>query len=182
MNWDALGAIGELIGAVAVVSTLIYLAIQIRQNTRHVQAQMGHDGWISSADYEIAQMEYAAAEALAKAEFEPDKLTNTEIKILDAHYKSLFFHISRVEHMDSLGLEIYTVEQAALGFIDQFNVPAGKAWFESNEWLVNTLAPKIGTRMKELFDDPEAASRGQSLRDFRSLITKKSEKFGDDDT
>lgn len=33
MNWDALGAIGEIIGAVAVVVTLLYLAVQIRQNT-----------------------------------------------------------------------------------------------------------------------------------------------------
>ena len=33
MNWDALGAIAELIGAIAVVATLIYLAAQIRQNT-----------------------------------------------------------------------------------------------------------------------------------------------------
>ena len=33
MNWDALGAIAELVGAVAVLLTLIYLAIQIRQNS-----------------------------------------------------------------------------------------------------------------------------------------------------
>jgi len=32
MNWAALGAIGELIGAFAVVATLLYLATQIRQN------------------------------------------------------------------------------------------------------------------------------------------------------
>ena len=30
MNWDALGAIAELVGAIAVVATLTYLAIQIR--------------------------------------------------------------------------------------------------------------------------------------------------------
>lgn len=173
MNWEAIGAVGEIVGALAVVATLIYVAIQIRQNTRHVQAQMGHDGWISSADYELAQMDHAAAETLAKAEFEPDKLTDTDIKILDAHYKTLFFHIARVEHMNSLGLEIYTVEQTALGFIDQFNVPAGKAWIESNEWLLSTLAPKISMRMKELLGDPDTASRGKSLRLFRSLITKK---------
>jgi len=34
MNWEALGAIGEIVGAVAVVVTLVYLAVQIRQNTR----------------------------------------------------------------------------------------------------------------------------------------------------
>ncbi len=33
MNWDALGAIGELVGAMAVVLTLLYLAVQLRQNT-----------------------------------------------------------------------------------------------------------------------------------------------------
>jgi hypothetical protein len=33
MNWEALGAIGEIVGAVAVVLTLGYLALQMRQNT-----------------------------------------------------------------------------------------------------------------------------------------------------
>lgn len=30
MNWDAIGAIGEILGAAAVVATLVYLAIQVR--------------------------------------------------------------------------------------------------------------------------------------------------------
>lgn len=34
MNWDALGAIGEIIGAIAVVITLVFLAIQVRYSTR----------------------------------------------------------------------------------------------------------------------------------------------------
>ena len=38
MNWDAIGAIGEIVGAGAVILTLIYLAAQIRQNTRSVRA------------------------------------------------------------------------------------------------------------------------------------------------
>ena len=33
MNWDAIGAIAELLGAVGVILTLVYLATQIRQNT-----------------------------------------------------------------------------------------------------------------------------------------------------
>ena len=33
MNWEALGAIAEMIGGVAVLFTLIYLAIQVRQGT-----------------------------------------------------------------------------------------------------------------------------------------------------
>ena len=38
MNWVALGAIGEFVGAIAVVLSLAYLAAQIIQNTRAVRA------------------------------------------------------------------------------------------------------------------------------------------------
>ena len=34
MNWDAVSAVAEIIGAVAVVATLLYLAVQIRQANR----------------------------------------------------------------------------------------------------------------------------------------------------
>lgn len=34
MNWEAIGAVGEIIGAIAVVTTLVFLALQLRQNTR----------------------------------------------------------------------------------------------------------------------------------------------------
>jgi len=37
MSWEAIGAIGEVVGAIAVVITLLYLAVQTRQNTRAVQ-------------------------------------------------------------------------------------------------------------------------------------------------
>ena len=38
MNWDAIGSIGELIGAIAVVITLIFLTVQLKQNTRSIRA------------------------------------------------------------------------------------------------------------------------------------------------
>ena len=39
MNWDAIGAIAELGGAIAVVATLVYLARQLRDNTKSVRLQ-----------------------------------------------------------------------------------------------------------------------------------------------
>lgn len=38
MNWEAIGAVGEIMGAIAVVATLFYLASQIRQNTNALKA------------------------------------------------------------------------------------------------------------------------------------------------
>jgi len=46
MNWEALGAIGETVGAVAVIVTLGYLALQIRQNTQSLRLAAAH-GWKS---------------------------------------------------------------------------------------------------------------------------------------
>ena len=37
MNWDAISALSEFIGAIAVVVTLIYLAVQVRQNTQSIK-------------------------------------------------------------------------------------------------------------------------------------------------
>ncbi len=37
MNWEAIGAIGEIAGAIGVIVTLMYLAIQLRQNTNASQ-------------------------------------------------------------------------------------------------------------------------------------------------
>ena len=39
MNWDAISAVGEILGAVAVVISLVYLATQIRQNSRSVNIE-----------------------------------------------------------------------------------------------------------------------------------------------
>jgi hypothetical protein len=50
MNWDAIGAVGEVGGAVAVVVTLIYLAGQLRQNTNALRsASYEHWNEISSS-------------------------------------------------------------------------------------------------------------------------------------
>lgn len=37
MNWDAIGAVAELVGATGVILSLVYLSVQIRQNTRSVR-------------------------------------------------------------------------------------------------------------------------------------------------
>jgi hypothetical protein len=45
MNWQALGAIGEFVGGLLVVFSLLYLALQLRQNTRALRADT-HQQWV----------------------------------------------------------------------------------------------------------------------------------------
>jgi hypothetical protein len=42
LNWDAIGAIGEIMGAFWVLVTLIYLSTQIRNNTKAVKSESAH--------------------------------------------------------------------------------------------------------------------------------------------
>jgi hypothetical protein len=42
VNWEAIGAIGEIIGALAVLITLVYLSIQVRDNTKTVKSEDLH--------------------------------------------------------------------------------------------------------------------------------------------
>ena len=50
VNWDAIGAIGEVAGAVGVVATLLYLSQQIRQNTKATRSATAQDmtnNWVA---------------------------------------------------------------------------------------------------------------------------------------
>lgn len=43
MSWEAVGAIGQVVGAFAVVVSLAYLAAQVKQSTAAMSAQAAHD-------------------------------------------------------------------------------------------------------------------------------------------
>lgn len=66
MNWEAIGAASEMIGAVAVVVSLIYLAVQIRQGTQSIQSSthQSNTALFSSMFSQLADPEVAAAYAV----------------------------------------------------------------------------------------------------------------------
>ena len=90
MNWDAIGAVGEIIGAAAVVATLFYLALEMKRSRVASEAQ----GTVSSNQFHsrwrIALMENATlSAALAKANI-GEALAETEKVQLYAFADELF--------------------------------------------------------------------------------------------
>ena len=69
MNWEAISTIAEIIGAAAVVISLIYLAVQIRQNNRQVEEQIralrlqAYDA--AGADFSALRLHISASPQLA---------------------------------------------------------------------------------------------------------------------
>ena len=56
MNWDAFGAIGEVIGAAAVVISLIYVSVQIRSGTTALRTTTRASVFKSLQEWNIAVM------------------------------------------------------------------------------------------------------------------------------
>jgi len=77
MNWEAIGAIGEVLGAVAVILTLTYLAAQIRQNTRSTRATTYSDTTHGWHEY-LQQQSVADIELLIDLTRRPSELTTGE--------------------------------------------------------------------------------------------------------
>ena len=60
MNWDAVGATGEILGSLAVIGSIFYLAIQVRHaagvakaSTQQSAAQMSIDTLVATLDSQV---------------------------------------------------------------------------------------------------------------------------------
>ena len=123
MTLMELGALGEFVGAIAVVATLVYLAVQIRQNTRAME---------ETKRLALAQTYQLRAEALASMLTQAatsEQLGAIIVKLVEAGYPddlSVFeqltatelglfrqWHIAQRTHWDNL---FYQYQQ---GFLDQ---------------------------------------------------------------
>ena len=81
MNWEAVGAVGEILGAGTVVATLFYLARQVKHATavsraasRQAITQMNIDTWAPSLDPQV--LATAARKPFAGEEFTPEESGN----------------------------------------------------------------------------------------------------------
>jgi hypothetical protein len=80
VNWDAIGAIGEIVGAAAVVASLLYLAVQTRANAKALRASaiwdsetiFGNVNYLHGANPEWAELLGRASSPTADmGEFSP---------------------------------------------------------------------------------------------------------------
>ncbi len=79
MNWDAVGALAEVAGAIGVLLTLVYLAVQIRHNSASVDAST-EDG-VTSGFNDINNVIAADAELVrifTTGLEDPDSLSDQE--------------------------------------------------------------------------------------------------------
>ncbi len=79
MNWDAIGAVGEVAGAGAVFVSIIYLAVQIRQNTRSLKLTVEKDIAIHFAQVNYDLAPTSVSHILVRAAADVSQLSDEEM-------------------------------------------------------------------------------------------------------
>jgi hypothetical protein len=91
MNWDAIGAVAELIGSAAVIITLLYLAIQTHSNGKVLRASAA---WDSQMSFVAINEKLADGGVISEIMFrtlsDPDSLTPYEKYLLHRYLRGVF--------------------------------------------------------------------------------------------
>lgn len=87
MNWEAIGAIGEIVGAIAVLLTLFYLSIQIRQGVKLARSQIREQRTMSSQEW---LYQYAAYGDLVAKAGSGEPLTGGEKLTMNMLFRAQF--------------------------------------------------------------------------------------------
>jgi len=95
MNWEAKGAIGEILGALAVVVSILYLSIQIRSNTRATKASASFDAthsWALSNEqaHQMSADDIADLNASYDINADPNVLSEVGRFRVEAFHRALF--------------------------------------------------------------------------------------------
>ncbi|MEM7220970.1 MAG: hypothetical protein AAF515_21600 [Pseudomonadota bacterium] len=86
MNWDAIGAVGEVLGAIGVLVTLIYLAFQIRLNSKLLKSSVDQNNAENSRNqFSLFQDSYTR-KAVLKAFHTDEELTLEEATAAEAFF------------------------------------------------------------------------------------------------
>jgi hypothetical protein len=131
MNWDAIGAIGQMLGSLAVLITLAYLTVQVRQNTLVYRAT-AHMGRYAFAREMTARMTDPAIAALGLKTFS-DGDTFTEIEAWQCHHLLQTFILGSEEmfwlhDQGSLAEDAFNVQMTVL--LRTLGTVAGRASWE----------------------------------------------------
>jgi hypothetical protein len=100
VDWDAIAAMGELVSSVAVVVTLIYLAVQTHQTKQQTITQTSYASAAAVRDELMAFIEpQLLAQALVKSYSAPTELNDVEKINVDA-WMQLSMHMRECEYYE----------------------------------------------------------------------------------
>jgi len=92
MSLSALASLGSFVSGFAVLISLIYLALQVRQTERNQQISIRHSRASRIVELHLALADPGMADAWFHGSLSPEKLTQTELSQYINLCRALFFH------------------------------------------------------------------------------------------
>lgn len=158
MSWQDLGSIGELISAVAVVVSLVYLAFQIRQNTRQIdentKAAQAAAFDSSIAHTFMARQAIIENEALARIYLEgsnhPEALSDEDLLRYRLIIHNILWSLWNMQSQAQVGELSSETWSAQLATLERIVSTTGFRWFWAN------YAREFGASFQQIIADLEA--------------------------
>jgi hypothetical protein len=126
MNLSDLASVSEIVGSIAILATLIFLALQIRQNTRAIEASASQDAADAESNALVQMLSYPeVATCLTK-----DELTDVEVVRLFAYLSLLL----RAHEQYWRQYELGVIDEATLAryqgaLVAQLSFPSSRNWW-----------------------------------------------------
>ena len=157
MNWEAIGAIGELVGGAAVLLTLLYLVKQVKQNTESTRA-VGLQTW--QADGTAHWLAMATSPGLAKGALaflsDSKNLTEDNWSQVGCWLLNNFRQYQTTFIMHERGVvddDLFTVEMRMAA--RNLQIPGIRQWWDAGGR--NQMSPRF-TKAVEAFDPGQDAN------------------------
>ena len=141
MNWDAIGAVAEALGALAVIISIIYLAAQVRQTRRQLEAQAEDN--IASRSFEAFDPVYAGdnAKVFRKGLQAPETLDEDEaflFGLLMDRQRGAFANIVRRRHSRLIAMDVS--DHLLRNYTNMFlNTAGGQWWLQRSRGALSRL-------------------------------------------
>jgi hypothetical protein len=171
VNWEAIGAIAELIAAIAVLPTLLYVAVQVRQNTRALKSSTFQELSSSlSSNAEAIVSIPSMVPLLVKLDAQHEPLTAEEKARFHYFMIMVFRRLEAVHIQRSLGsIDPEVIEGFQHSTVSLLVGGAGAAWWATGkrafskefvDWLDAQLASGTSRPFHPGFGQPPAAQQG----------------------
>lgn len=156
MNWDAVGAVAELLGSVAVVATLVFLIKQIRTNSVMVQNATAQAAAEAVADWSRQLTENPELYRIYRMGLKDDSALSREDRgLFDLVLFQAFNSISSIylQYLNG-GFGENRWESEMRVFAMNFNTPGGRASWERQKHMLDiNFRREVQSRFEHSNDD-----------------------------
>jgi hypothetical protein len=158
MNWDAIGAVGEIVGAIAVIASLLYLSIQIRTSNRAVKQASGQELMGAMREYySQVSKDSAIAELWIKGSTKPESMTKSEALQHGLLITQAIILWERMLHLEESGdVDEWFLHHTTFARDNAISSEGFRYWY-------NERSEQVSPKMRKVIERVLAENRSYSL-------------------